>query len=132
MTAVARRAELDARLSGTERLFRLGTGHLEEVEAFLDRGALQIFDRAYSGKWKIAEMRAVLTHGLIGAGETPTAARDLVEAAIDAQSLFEIHAVARDLIGVALLPDLAGEVAEAGKSKKKPARGRRIGSRSGS
>ncbi len=130
VTAVARRGELVDRFAGEERLFRLELGHLEQVEAATGRGIFAVFDRAFSGTWTLGEVRAVLTHGLIGGGETPKAAAELVDEAVTAETVLEAQVIARGVLGVALMPDLAPG-AKRPKSKKNR-RAPRTGSRSGS
>lgn len=131
MTAVARRGELTDKFAGADRLFRLDLGRLEEIEAATGRGIFAIFDRAFSGVWTLAEVRAVLTQGLIGGGETPKAAEALVAVAVTSETALQSQVIARGVLGVALAPDLAGDSGGAKRSKKTQRRDPLTGSRSG-
>jgi len=115
MTAVARRGELSEEFAGEARLFRLDLGLLEEVEAATGRGIFEVFDRFFSGRASVREVRAVLFHGLIGGGGDRKAAADLIAEYITAETALSCQVIARAVIGVALAPDLAED-----SSAKKP------------
>ena len=80
---------------------------LEEIEAATGRGIFAIFDRIFSGAATIGEVRAILLHGLVGGGETPKAAADLIAQNVTAESALTCRVIARATLGVALAPDLA-------------------------
>jgi len=59
--------------------FRLGLGQLEDLETRFRAGTIEWVERFRANQWRIGEMRAVLITALVGGGQDPLQAKEVVD-----------------------------------------------------
>jgi len=104
------RGEVGAVLAGTERAFRLTFEGLAEVEAALGSGIVSVAERFRRHEMGTAEVAAILSAGLKGAGHV------LDEAALKAAVMEMGFVTAAKLSGEILARGLGLEESRAGKA----------------
>lgn len=119
-------AELRLRLGPEEQAFRLRIGELRRLEEDCDAGPLEILARLADGRWRVADVRQPILHGLIGAGLAAERAGLLVERWVDERPLSLSVNVAYAVLARAVVPpeeeeDL-GEREAGGAATKPPSR----------
>lgn len=106
---MSRSGEIVRSFGGEDRLFRLGIGEWRKVQEACNAGPSEILARlappfqalrrgvsfqdvvgsGLLGHWRVDDIRVVLFHGLLGAGEPHAKALDLVKTWVDGRPLLE-------------------------------------------
>ena len=100
---MSRDATIELDWADGEHRFRLGWGELIKLQEACDAGPLVIFGRLGSGTWRLNDIRETMRLGLIGGGKTPDAALALVRDYVEARPPMENVALARAILGAAVL-----------------------------
>ncbi|TXH84835.1 MAG: gene transfer agent family protein [Rhizobium sp.] len=78
-------------------------GQVLELEQKCDAGVSEILDRVRSGKWRIQDIRETIRLGLIGGGQTPVNAMQVVKAYVDERPWAESVPVALTVLLAAMI-----------------------------
>ncbi|RXF69229.1 gene transfer agent family protein [Hansschlegelia zhihuaiae] len=96
-----------------EHTFALTPTLLVEFERLVGAGAWGTARRMFAGDATVTEVRETIRLGLIGGGEAPKRAHELVETYVGATPFAELYALASDVMTAAMLgtPDEAANAA---------------------
>jgi len=86
-----------------ERTFKLTPALLVEFERLVGAGAWGTARRMFASEATTTEVRETIRLGLIGGGETPKRAAELVETYAGATPFAELYALAGDIMTAAML-----------------------------
>lgn len=78
-------------------------GQALELEQKCDAGISEILDRVRSGKWRLQDIRETIRLGLIGGGQTPINAMQIVKAYVDERPWAESVPVALTVLLAAMI-----------------------------
>jgi len=83
--------------------FRLGWGDLQKLQEACDAGPFAIFNRLGDMSFKVQDIREILRLGLIGGGQEPAKALQLVREYVEERPMLENVPIAQAVLGAALV-----------------------------
>lgn len=107
---------------GGEHDFALDLGRLRAIQEATNAGPLELLGRFDRGTWRVDDVLAVLSQGLVGAGMELRAARAVVAQTADHAPLLTLVPTAHALLALALSgpPEEAGKDAAEEDAPEKP------------
>lgn len=102
---MSRDGSIELLWAGDLRRFRLGIGEMLALQEKLDAGPQQIANRFATQQWRVQDAQETIRLGLIGAGEDPKKALDLVDRFAAPGKLKTAALVAHAVIIFAILGD---------------------------
>lgn len=88
--------------------FRLGLGQMEDLETRFRVGTIEWIEKFRANQWRIGEMRSVFITALVGGGQTPAQAKEVVDRCMMAWPMVRNVDLFWKIVNAALLEPPAG------------------------